>query len=105
MSSMSNQIGDSELGRATSSNVDLLGNPTTLLVFKHLNRNGGLVYTNEQHEYAILENSQGGTQIPPRIVEVIDHGDYYMGFNGSKVFKTTQPNEMDCWGNLVYGSD
>ena len=47
MSSMSNQIGESEMGRATSSNFDLLGNPTTLLIFKYINENGGRVFTNE----------------------------------------------------------
>ena len=47
MSSMSNQPGGSELKRATNSNVDLLGNPTTLLVFKYLNEYGGQVFTNK----------------------------------------------------------
>ena len=42
-SSMSNQPGSSELGRPATSNVDLLGNPTTHLVFKHLNDYGGHV--------------------------------------------------------------
>ena len=55
MSSMSNQPGSSELQKATHSNVDLLGNLTTLLVFKYTNEYGGQVYTNEHHEYAVWE--------------------------------------------------
>ena len=60
MSSMSNQPGGSKLEKATSSSVDLLGNPTTLLVFKYVNEYGGYVFTNEHQEYAVWENSQGG---------------------------------------------
>ena len=78
MSSMSNQPGGSELGRPSTSNVDLLGNPTTLLVFKYTNEYGGQVFTNEHQEYAIWENSQGDTRVPPLTVEVTDHGDHYM---------------------------
>ena len=53
ISSMSNQPEGSELGRATNSNRDLLGNPTSFLALKRTNINGGHVYTNEQHEYAV----------------------------------------------------
>ena len=63
MSSMSNQPGGSELDNATNSNVDLLGNPTTLMVFKYLNEYGGQVFTNEHQEYVVWENSQGETQV------------------------------------------
>ena len=51
VSSMSNQIGSNELERPTFSNIDLLGNPTTLLVL--LNEHGAHVFTNEHQEYAI----------------------------------------------------
>ena len=44
MSSVANQPGGIELERPTNSNVDLLGNPTTLLVFKYLNEHGAHVY-------------------------------------------------------------
>ena len=101
MSSMANQPGSSELQRFTHSNVDLLGNPTTLLVFKYLNKHGAHVFTNEHQEYAIWENSQGDAHVPPLTVEVTDHGNHYMDSKGYKFLKTTRPNEMDCWGNLV----
>ena len=89
--------------RPTFSNIDLLGNPTTLLVFKYLNEHGAHVFTNEHQEFAIWENSQGDAHVPPLTVEVTDHGDYYMDSRGYKFLKTTRPNEMDCWGNLVIG--
>ena len=101
MSSMSNQPGSSELQKATHRNVDLLGNLTTLLVFKYTNEYGGQVYTNEHHEYVVWENGQGEAQVPPLTVEVTDHADHYMDSKGYKFLKTTRPREMDCWGNLA----
>ena len=98
MSSMSNQTRGSELGRPATSNVDLLGNPTTHLVFKHLNDYGGHVYTNEQQEYAVWENRQGDTQVPPSTVEVTDDGDHYMDSRGYKFLKTMSPNELGQHG-------
>ena len=101
VSLISNQLGSSELGRPTINNVDLLGNPMTLLVFRYTNEYGGQVFTIEHQEYAVWENSQGETQVPPLTVEVTDHGDHYMDSRGYKFLKTTRPNKMDCWGNLA----
>ena len=103
MSTMSNQPGGSGLEGPTLSNIDLLGNPTTLLVFKCLNDHGAYVFTNDLQEYAIWENRQGNTHVPPLTVEVTDHGDHYMDSKGYRFLKTTRPYEMDCWGNLVLG--
>ena len=104
MSAMSNQPKGSEMGRATGSNFDLLGNPTTLLVLQRKNTYGGHMYTNEQHEYAVWEDHIGGTQVPPLTVEVTDHGDHYMDTQGYRYVKTSRPEEMDRWGNLVAGT-
>ena len=104
ISSMSNQPEGSELGRATNSNRDLLGNPTSFLALKRTNINGGHVYTNEQQEYAVWESGQGATQVPPLTVEVTDHGDHYMDSRGYRFLKTSRPDELDCWGNLVPGT-
>ncbi|MCO5546848.1 hypothetical protein L7F22_000285 [Adiantum nelumboides] len=103
MSSMSNQPGGCELGRATNSNVDLLGNPTTLLIFNYLNKHGAHVFSNQHQECAVWENSQGDTNVPPSTMEVTNHGDHYMDSRGYKFLKTTRPQEMDCWGNLAIG--
>ena len=45
MSSMENLPRGIELEMPTTSSVDLLGNPTTLLVFRYTNEHGGHVYT------------------------------------------------------------
>ncbi|MCO5590642.1 hypothetical protein L7F22_044615 [Adiantum nelumboides] len=92
------------MGRAADSDVNLLGNPTTLLVFNYLNDHEGQVYTNERNEYAILVNDQGETHSHPNDVYVSDQGDHYMDAREFKFLKTNRPNDLNRWGNLVQGS-
>ncbi|MCO5546850.1 hypothetical protein L7F22_000287 [Adiantum nelumboides] len=101
---MMNQPESSERGRAADNDVNLLGNPTTLLVFNYLNDHGAQVYTNERNEFAILVNDQGETQSHSKAVYVSDQGDHYMDARGFKFLKTNRPNELNQWGNLVKGS-
>ncbi|MCO5588037.1 hypothetical protein L7F22_041991 [Adiantum nelumboides] len=101
---MMNQPESSELHRASDNDVDLLGNPTTLLVFNYLNDHGAQVFTNERNEFAILVNDQGETQSHPNVVYISDQGDHYMDARGFKFLKTNRPNDLNKWGNLVQGS-
>ena len=104
MSSMENLLRGIELERPTTSSVDLLGNPTTLLVSRYTNEHCGHVYTSDSHEFAVWDSSHGETVNLRMVVEVTDHGDHYMDSKGFKFLKTTRPNEMYKWGNLVLGT-
>ncbi|MCO5581467.1 hypothetical protein L7F22_035352 [Adiantum nelumboides] len=92
------------MGRASDNDVDLLGNPTTLLVFNYLNDHGAQVFTNKRNKFAILVNNQGETLSHPNAVYVSDQGDHYMDARGFKFLKTNRPNDLNKWGNLVQGS-
>ncbi|MCO5577323.1 hypothetical protein L7F22_031151 [Adiantum nelumboides] len=104
MAFMSNQPDNNEMGRAADNDVDLLGNPTTLLIFNYLNDHGAQVYTNERNEFAVLVNDQGKTLSHPNAVYVSDQGDHYMDARRFKFLKTNRPTDLNQWGNLVKGS-
>ncbi|WP_286497675.1 hypothetical protein, partial [Escherichia coli] len=84
--------------------MDLLGNPTSVLLYKYTNVHGGQIYTNERNEYAIRVSDHGETHTHPTMVQVTDRGDHYMDAEGFKYLTTNRPNDLNGWGNLALGS-
>ena len=102
MSSQSIKHGGKGLRGPTS--TDLLGDPTSTLIYKYMNEHGGHVYAAEQNESVVRISDHSGDQPPPNVVVVSERGDHYMDAEGFKFLKTSRPNEMNSWGNLVFGT-